>query len=107
MAVQVCKECSTLMTPKVEDGYLVYVCDKCDTRADPISPILYTETFTKPHGSYSHKKEDLIHDVTLPRLNLKCHKCLNKECICYMENSEERALNCFYVCTKCLYEWTD
>lgn len=107
MSVQICTECSTLMNPKLEDGCLIYLCDKCETRADPISPIIFSENFRNTHKLNITKKQHLVDDVTLPRLNLKCFKCGNKECIYYMENTEERALNCFYVCTKCFYEWTD
>jgi DNA-directed RNA polymerase II subunit RPB9 len=107
MGIQFCRECNNLMSPKIEDGLLLYTCGRCETISEPSSPIISTVSFKKRHDSNPSQKQHLIHDITLPRLSMRCPKCGNQECLSYMENSDERALNSYYVCTKCFFEWTD
>lgn len=107
MTVQFCKECNNLMGPRIEDGMLLYICGRCETVSEPSSPVINTVSFKKRHDTNPSRKQHLVHDITLPRLAMKCIKCGNGECLSYMENSEERALDTYYVCTRCFFEWTD
>lgn len=107
MTIKFCSECNNLMNPKVENGLLLYVCARCEISIEPDSPIVSTYNLKKKHIPNSSKVQDLIHDVTLPRLNLACPKCEHKECIGYMEKNDEKALDFYYVCSKCFYEWSD
>jgi DNA-directed RNA polymerase subunit M/transcription elongation factor TFIIS len=107
MAIHFCSECSNLMCPKVDNGDLFYTCAKCETTVEPDSSVLSTINFRTRHDSSVCRTSDLIHDVSLPRINIKCERCGHGECIGYMEKNEEKALNFYYVCTKCLFEWTD
>lgn len=107
MGIQFCRECNNLMNPKVEEGSLIFVCNKCETMSDPENPIISSVSFKKQHNTNSLHQKDLVYDKTLPRLDMKCVKCGNRECIGYIEKSEEKALNFYYVCTKCFFEWTD
>ncbi len=102
-----CQDCNNLMSPKVESGDLIYVCAKCETTCEPLNPIISFKNFKAKHDVNLSKTSDLISDVTLPRLNIKCEKCANNECLGYMEKNEEKALNFYYVCIRCQYEWTD
>lgn len=107
MEAQFCRDCSNLMSPKIESGSLIYVCGKCETLHEPESLILSSINFKKRHDTNASQKHELIYDKTLPRLTIKCLKCGNKECIGYIEKNEDRALNFYYVCTYCFNEWTD
>lgn len=107
MGIQFCRECSNLMSPKIESGYLNYICGKCETVNEPDGPVVSSINFRKQHDLNSSQKNGLVHDVTLPRLQIRCTKCGHGECLGYMEQSEEKALNFYYVCTKCFFEWTD
>lgn len=107
MAIHFCEECNNLMSPKVENGELLYACAKCETTVEPTSSIISSTSFITHHDVNVSRTADLIHDVTLPRLNIKCEKCCNKECLGYMEKNEEKALNFYYVCINCHFEWTD
>lgn len=105
--MQFCRECNNLLYPKMESGVLQYVCQRCDTTVDPASSIVTSFEFIKSHSKLLTARKNLLHDPTLPRFKIKCQTCGNSECIGYMEPSEEKALNSYYVCTKCYSEWND
>ena len=107
MATQFCRECSNLLYPRMDGGILQYVCNKCETTADPVSAVLVSTSFKGQHGSNLQYKQHLMGDAALPRIRKECGKCRNNECISYMEKSEDKALNSYYVCTGCFHEWTD
>lgn len=107
MAVQFCRECNNLLYPKTEGGILQYVCNRCETTADPNSPVVVSINMKSKHATNNTLKQYLVQDITLPQFNFDCNKCGNNECVSYMDKSEERALSSYYVCTKCYNEWTD
>ncbi|ELA41000.1 uncharacterized protein VICG_01959 [Vittaforma corneae ATCC 50505] len=107
MDIQFCRDCNNLMSPKIESGNLLYICGKCETVSESDSPVISSIDFKKRHDSNASYKHDLVHDRTLPRLDIKCLRCGNTECLGYIEKNEERALNFYYVCTVCFNEWTD
>lgn len=107
MATQFCRDCNNLLYPRIEGGVLQYVCNRCETTADPVDPVITVASFESKHGTNLQFNQHLMRDAALPRLLKKCQKCDSNECISYMEKSEEKALNSYYVCTKCFYEWTD
>lgn len=107
MAIQFCRECNNLLYPKIECGILQYICNSCETTIDPADPIISSTVFKNRHGMSAQFTQHLLQDLTLPRFNKVCAKCSHPTCISYMEESEEKALNSYYVCMKCLHEWTD
>lgn len=107
MAIKFCRECNNLLNLKMEGDMIQYLCNKCETTADIESPVIYMNSFRNNHESDLNQKKNMLLDPTLPRLKKKCSKCSNNICFSYMEKSEKKALNSYYVCTKCLYEWTD
>lgn len=107
MGAQFCRECNNLLYPRMEAGILQYVCNRCETTADPAHPVIVETCFKTKHGTSLQLNQDLARDVTLPRFRKSCARCSHGECLSYMEKSDEKALNSYYVCTRCFYEWTD
>ncbi|KAI4292063.1 DNA-directed RNA polymerase II subunit RPB9 [Pancytospora philotis] len=107
MAIQFCRECNNLLHPRTEKDALHYVCNRCETIAEPASPVIYSMSLKTKHGSNPLFAQHLMHDPTLPRFSKACARCAHDRCISYMEENEEKALNSYYVCMKCFHEWTD
>ncbi len=107
MSMQFCKECNNLLKLKFDGDIIQFVCSKCETTADLETHVIYQENFKTSHGSSSKYIKNLLLDSTLPRFEKTCTKCSNRLCISYMEKSEKKALNSYYICTRCLNEWND
>lgn len=105
MPVQFCKDCNNILYPKYENKTYLLGCNKCNVYEDTASSIVYEKN---KNENAEHKNiKYFLDDVTLPVVSKKCTKCENNRCVSYMRKSEEKALDEYYICTSCMYEFTD
>lgn len=107
MGILFCRECKNMLYPKVDrDGFL-YVCERCDLSVEPPSNVISSVSLKSRHAKDKQHVQSLFFDPTLPRLNKACPNCGHGICVSYMEKTEEKALDSYYVCNSCFYEWAD
>ncbi|KAL6120278.1 hypothetical protein NUSPORA_03014 [Nucleospora cyclopteri] len=105
MSLQFCNECNNILYPKYENGIYGMTCYRCNIITEANSNVVYKRQTKLPTPNKNVRY--FLNDVTLPMLNKTCEKCSNNKCVSYVKKSQVKALDTYYVCTSCLYEWTD
>lgn len=105
MPVQYCHDCNNILYPKYESNTFALSCKKCNTTVDLRTNVVYTRE--KREKAENKNRQYFLNDVTLPQLDRICIKCENNKCVYYMRKSDIKALDTYYICMSCMYEWTD
>ena len=104
-----CPETNDLLTPKPQDGKLVYTCKSSDYVEEPPPNewCVYRRVVKHTVKDKSVVLTDVRSDPTLPReTNVTCPKCGEHEAVIFCSSSE-RGMTLFLNCTSCAHRWKE
>jgi len=108
MGLRFCPKCGTLMTPRVKNGKVYFVCRRCGYKEESKGDSYRVRKETKSRKKIIVIEEDISMKV-LPKVKITCPRCGHNEAVFWtmQTRAADEPATRFFKCTKCGYTWRE
>ncbi len=105
----ICPKCGALMSPKVENGKVVFKCPRCGYEGTEGRALNITRRVAASPENKVVVIENPEELISLPKVKAVCPKCGHTEAYLRIEQtrSADEPPTRIYTCVKCKYTWRE